>query len=255
VLDQGYHLFVEKPIGRNSREARPLLDAALRSRARTQVGFNQRHAETMRQGKQLVDEPDFGGPTYIESRHWQSGRLHPTWGIDDVQYAWLMLHGIHAVDMLRYVFGEVVEVSARKSRRDDAGSLVGLCHFANGANGVLNLHSSTGTGDQFFEAVGTGRAVRVTGFQELSYHSADRWAPGISARQGQFIRYGHGVMRGDSMGYRTELQDFARALLAGEAPFPSIPDGYESTRLAEAFYASACTGQPVKVAEAPVIDV
>lgn len=255
VLDQGFHLYAEKPIGRNSREAQPLVEAARRAKGKTQVGFNQRHAGMMRQGKLLVDQPDFGRPTYVESRHWQTGRLHSIWGIEDLQYAWLMLHGIHAVDMLRHLFGEVVEVFALKSRSDEAGSLVGLCRFDNGANGLLNLHSQTGTGDQFFEAVGTGRTVRVTGFDELSYYSSNRWAPNVNARQGQFIRYGHGTMRGDAMGYRTEFQNFAMALLAGEAPSPSIPDGYESTRLAEAFYGSILTGQPVKVAEAPVIEV
>jgi predicted dehydrogenase len=57
------------------------------------------------------------------------------------------------------------------------------------------------------------------------------------------------------MGYGTELRDFATALIEGEAPFPSIQDGFESTRLAEAIYASALTGKPMKVEDAPVIEV
>jgi len=150
------------------------------------------------------------------------------------------------------IFTAPPDHEARLQSREQAANPT---RFANGANGLLNLHSQTGTGDQFFEAVGTGRTVRVTGFEELHYYSANRWAPSVNARQGQIIRFGHGTMRGDAMGYRTEFQNFAKALLAGEAPSPSIPDGYESTRLAEAFYASILTGQPVKVTEAPVIEV
>jgi myo-inositol 2-dehydrogenase/D-chiro-inositol 1-dehydrogenase len=256
VLDAGFHLYIEKPVGRNSREALPLVEAARRSGKQTQVGFNQRHAQVMRQGKLLVDDPGFGHPTYMESRHWQSGRLNPVWDVTDVQYAWLLLHGIHAVDMLRYVFGEVVEVHALKSRVADAGSLVSLCRFQNGANGVLNLHSSTGDNDQMFEAVGTGRKVRVSGFDQLTYHNQDRWAAGLlDGPQGKFVQLPHSVGRGDRMGYATELRDFATALLTGEPPFPSIADGFESTRLAEAVYASALTGRPVLIEDAPVIEV
>jgi myo-inositol 2-dehydrogenase/D-chiro-inositol 1-dehydrogenase len=256
VLDAGCHLYVEKPLARNSREAAPLVEAARRSSKHTQVGFNQRHAQLMRHGKGLVDAPEFGTPTYIESRHWQSGQIHPVWGIADEQYAWLILNGIHAVDMLRYVFGEVDEVHTFTSRAADSGSLVSVCRFRNGANGVLNLHSSTGGNDQMFEAVGTGRTVRVSGFDDLTYHNQERWAPSLlDGPQGSFVRLPHSVNRGDRMGYAAELRDFATALLAGEPPFPSIADAFESTRLAEAVYASAQLGRPVRVAEAPVIEV
>ena len=256
VLDAGFHLYVEKPIGRNSREALPLLEAARRSDKKTQVGFNQRHAQVMRHGKRLVDDPAFGAPTYMESRHWQAGAVQQCWGIHDEQYAWLMLHGIHAVDMLRYVFGEVVEVHTLTSRAADSGSLVSLCRFANGANGVLNLHSSSGDDDQMFEAVGVGRKVRVSGFDKLTYHNQDRWAEGLSsAPQGNFLQLQHSISRGDRMGYGTELRDFATALLDGGTPFPSIAEGFESTRLAEAIYASALNGRPMHVQDAPVIEV
>jgi predicted dehydrogenase len=257
VLDRGCHLFIEKPVGQNTREAKPLLDAARRSTKQTQVGFNQRHAGAMRFARELVQSPEFGRPTYMESRHWQSGRLHPYWNITDPQYAWLMLHGIHAVDMLRYVFGEVDEVYGLKSAADSTGSLVALCRFANGANGVLNLHSTTGDGDQMFEAVGsTGRSVHVTHFDQLRYSSSSLWAPCVGgSHQGQYIRLGHGITQGDRMGYRTEFRDFATALLTGEKPFPSVEDGYRSTRLAEAIYASVLGGKPVRVEDAPVIEI
>jgi myo-inositol 2-dehydrogenase/D-chiro-inositol 1-dehydrogenase len=255
VLLADCHLFVEKPVGRNSREARPLVEAAERSSKHTQVGFNQRHAQVMRYGKRLVDDPAFGTPTYIESRHWQSGRVGPIWGITDVQYAWLMLHGIHAVDMLRYVFGEVVEVHALRSKAGDAGSLLSLCRFESGAIGVLNLHSSTGGNDQMFEAVGTGRTVRVSGFDDLTYLDQRRWAAGLlDGPQGNFVRLPHSVTRGDRMGYATELQDFATALLADEPTFPSVSDGFESTRLAEAIYGSTLLGRPLRVEDARAIE-
>ncbi|MDQ6673656.1 MAG: hypothetical protein M3069_23420, partial [Chloroflexota bacterium] len=110
MLDAGFHLYVEKPIGRNSAEARPLLDAASRSDKYTQVGLNQRHAPVMQLARDLVRAPEFGQPTYMESRHWEPTRLVEICGITDLLYAWMMLQGIHAVDTLRDIFGEVAEV-------------------------------------------------------------------------------------------------------------------------------------------------
>ncbi|MBI2942122.1 MAG: Gfo/Idh/MocA family oxidoreductase [Chloroflexi bacterium] len=255
VLEQGCHLFVEKPIGRNSREARPLVEAARRSSRHTQVGFMSRHAPAMRRGKLIVDSPEFGTPTYLETRHWLPGRLHAVWGIEDLHYAYLMLHGIHAVDLLRYLFGEVDEVYARTSQADGAGSLVSLCQFANGANGVVNLHTSAANWELRYEAVGSlGRRINA-GFDGLTDTGQNRWAPELTAEQGQLARVNYAVNRGDRMGYRTELQHFANALLKGEEPFPSVADGLESTRLAEAMMASARAGRPVRVAEAPVFEL
>ncbi len=88
VLDAGLHLYLEKPIGRNSREARPLLDAAARSDRRTQVGFNQRHAPVMQLARQLARAPDFGRPTYMESRHWEPTRLVDIWASSEPLYGW-----------------------------------------------------------------------------------------------------------------------------------------------------------------------
>jgi len=256
VLDQGVHLYVEKPVGRTSREASPLVEAARRSPKRTQVGFNQRHAPAMRLAKQLVSAPEFGEPTYMESRHWEPSRLAPVWGITDLPYAWLMLHGIHAVDMLRYVFGEVAEVYSQTSVTRHVGSLVSLCRFENGANGVLNLHSTATGQEQMFEAVGSrGVAVRVDDFADVQYTSNDHWAPDVSGRQGKFVHRTYDVTVGDRKGYRTELASFARCLLTGEAPSPSVEDGAASTRLAEAIYRSVRTGRAVRVADAPAIDV
>jgi predicted dehydrogenase len=255
VLNAGCHLYVEKPVGRNSREAAPLVEAARRSGKHTQVGFNQRHAPAMQLARKLVAAPEFGQPTYMESRHWEPTRLVEVWGITDHLYAWLMLHGIHAVDTLRDVFGEVVEVFSRTSVSGEAGSLTSLCAFANGASGLLNLHSRGAASEQTFEAVGSlGRVVRVDEFAEVHYSDNVHWAPNLPGRQGKFLRRTYDATVGDRKGYRTELESFARCILAGEQPRPSVEEGYASTRLAEAVYASAQVGKPIRVADAPVME-
>jgi predicted dehydrogenase len=255
VLDAGFHLYIEKPVGRNSREAGPLVEAARRSAKYTQVGFNQRHAPAMQVARGLVAAPEFGQPTYIESRHWEPTRLVEIWGITDLLYAWLMLHGIHAVDTLRDVFGEVVEVFSRMSVAGEAGSLTSLCAFENGASGLLNLHSNGAASEQTFEAVGSlGRVVRVDEFAEVQYSDSSHWAPGLPGRQGKFLRRTFDATVGDRKGYRTELESFARCILTGASPYPSVADGFASTRLAEAVFASARIGQPVRVADAPVLE-
>ncbi len=209
----------------------------------------------MQLARQLLLAPDFGQPTYMESRHWEPTRLVDIWGITDPLYGWLMFHGIHAVDTLRDIFGEVVEVFSRVSVSGDAGSLTSLCAFANGASGLLNLHSSGPASEQSFEAIGSrGRVVQVDEFDELRYSDRNHWAPGLPGRQGTFLHRTFDASVGDRKGYRTEFESFARCLLQGTVPRPSVAEGFASTRLAEAVYGSARCGQPVRVADAPAIE-
>jgi predicted dehydrogenase len=98
--------------------------------------------------------------------------------------------------------------------------------------------------------------VRVSGFDDLTYLDQHRWAVGLlDGPQGSYVRLPHSVTRGDRMGYATELRDFATDVLADRSPFPSIADGFESTRLAEAVYESATLGAPVRVKEARSIEL
>ncbi len=121
-----------------------------------------------------------------------------------------MFHGIHAVDTLRDIFGEVVEVYSRVSVGDDAGSLTSLCGFENGATGLLDLHSSGPASEQSFEAIGSrGGVVRVDEFAELRYSDRNHWAPGLPGRQGTFLRRTFDASVGDRKGYRTEFESFA----------------------------------------------
>jgi predicted dehydrogenase len=202
---------VSKPVGRNSREARALLEAAVRSGKHTQVGFNQRHAPIMQLARELVAAPEFGQPTYIESRHWEPTRMAEIWGITDLPYAWLMLHGIHAVDTLRDVFGEVTEVYSRRSVAGDAASLASLCSFENGATGLLNLHSLGAASEQSFEAVGSlGRVVRADEFAEVLCSDTAHWAADLPGRQGRFLRRTFDATVGDrkAIGPNSELRPF-----------------------------------------------
>jgi predicted dehydrogenase len=274
-LERGLPVFVEKPLGRNEREARALAAIAAQHRTTGQVGFNWRHAPAFRKAHELIQSPEFGVPTYLESHHHEPGGCARTWGSADEVQAYLWVHGVHAVDQLRFQFGEVTEVFSRALNRDGVTVLTSSVRFANGATGWLSLHGGFPHTDASVLAVGDRRCcVRAFNFEELEYRCAEadsRSPAGLRAGYAGFAwRANFTENRPERMGYRQELESFAAAVLNALSPVPcawpqdrlavrpggifdhteptpSLADAVRTMRLCDAIYESAVAGTPVPV--------
>jgi predicted dehydrogenase len=134
-------ILAQKPLAMDYVEARRIVDMCRDNGKALSVNQNMRYDQSMRVLKQILDRGDIGTPVTvtIEMRaipHWQSflekyGRLT------------LLNMSIHHFDILRFLFGEVEEISsmARPDPRTSFYHTDGICMSTiRFKNGVLGLY-------------------------------------------------------------------------------------------------------------------
>lgn len=118
LLEKGYHVQSEKPMGLNSEECAKMLKAAENSKGKLMIGMCLRFDSLYLALKQMIDEGTYGR---VETAHFDRLSGLPRWGFDgwfrDYNRAGgvaLDMH-IHDVDMIRFLFGDPKAVSALTS--------------------------------------------------------------------------------------------------------------------------------------------
>lgn len=118
AAEAGKHVFCEKPIALDSRQARAMLDAARKAGIVHYLNHNYRRTPAVMLAKQLIDE-GFVGRIF----HWRGAYLQD-WIVDpDFPLTWHLRRehagagphfdlGSHNVDLARFLVGEIKSVSA-----------------------------------------------------------------------------------------------------------------------------------------------
>ena len=127
----GKHILLQKPMARSSQECRAIIAAADAAKVHLQVSFMHRHFEEVVLARQCLAEGAIGRPYSMRMRNATPG---PDWGSwfyrrASVGGGVVMQLGIHGIDLLRHLFGEIESVSAntallRKERRLADGTIV-----------------------------------------------------------------------------------------------------------------------------------
>lgn len=144
----GKHVFVEKPIANTLAEADAMIAACRDNNVLLMVDQTKRYQNRHRTLKRLLDAGYVGEPVLVRAaylqdityawQHMEPQRLATYWKHDGV----ISGIGIHVLDMLRWLVGEVAEVQAVASTSDlidparkteDSGIV--LLRFANGCIG------------------------------------------------------------------------------------------------------------------------
>jgi predicted dehydrogenase len=151
----------------------------------------------------------------------------------------------HCIDLLRYLFGEIVAVgafadtlAARYPVEDTATSLLRL---ANGAHAVVTSYWSTDDPDvernSLLEILGTEGAIVSTPLH-------DKFSRG---RLVVASRAGEQTYRFDESTHVAVLEEFAAALAVGRPPSITAEDGVAALRVVEAAYESSRSGRTVRI--------
>jgi predicted dehydrogenase len=146
ALEQGMHVYLEKPIARGLGDARAIVDAAAGSTSVCAVGYQWRGVEVLDDLREALAGQEIGlqigisfGPT--KSRPWFLDRAQGGGN--------LLERASHTIDLERAIGGEVTAVKAGTSKVllaqsqgergdiDDAAALV--LHFASGGLGAIQI--------------------------------------------------------------------------------------------------------------------
>ena len=206
--------------------------------------------------KRLVDSGVLGRPILADARvrwyrppeYYAKSRWRGTLALDGGGA--LINQGVHTVDLLVWLLGDVARVQARRATALHAieaeDTLVALLEFANGALGVLETATSIYPGyPRRLELTGSEGTLileqdRLVGAHLLTPHidltGMENEGPSESTSS---------PVVADARGHQAVLEDFIRAIENRSRP---VCDGREARRslaLVEAIYAACRTGDRV----------
>lgn len=125
LLERGYHVFCEKPMGRTSAESRKMAETAVRSGKKLMIGQCLRFWPGYEYLKEAVESGKFGQVT--EGYFYRGSGAPKGWFLDEQLSGGSILDmHIHDTDMISYLFGKPDKVSTL-ARNVIPGSGYDLC--------------------------------------------------------------------------------------------------------------------------------
>ena len=248
----GLHVLVEKPIDITTERADALIDACDRASVRCGVIFQERfHPENLKI-KKLIDEGGLGRlllvnahvPWYRPPEYYTKSRWHGLRAVDGGGA--LMNQGVHTVDFLLWMIGDVAKVQARTAtvlqQMECEDTALAILEFANGAFGTLQVTTA--------EYPGYERRVEITGTEGTVVLEGDRIvaadlrqkregllsSPPASAGVGE--RATSAVVN-DISGHRAAIENFIRVVRDGGKLNCDGREGRRSLELVERIYKAA----------------
>lgn len=184
VLDcikAGKNVFVDKPLGMSAEEAAEIADAAEKAGVVLMVGFMKRYAPCYVKLKELITDEKLGTARSFQAR----------FAVDSTPFCkneeqFMKLVAIHIVDLVRYLFGEVVQVSGFKNSDNEYISQSISLKFENGVVGSLyfsgmtawsreseNLLVTFDNGFAFVDEINTLTVHKSQAFEQLPWKSLE----------------------------------------------------------------------------------
>ena len=116
-LEGGYHVFSEKPPGRNLKEVLDIRDTFIQNNNLClKFGFNHREHYSVREARRIVDSGRMGDLMWGRGSYGKAGSLEfeKEWrsNLDEAGGGILLDQGIHMVDLLNYFFGGFSEIKS-----------------------------------------------------------------------------------------------------------------------------------------------
>ncbi len=153
VLENGNHVFAEKPLCLTPEEGQQLVEIAKRNKLVNQVGYHNKFIGTFQEVKRILDEGHLGeichfagesyGPVVIRAKQ-ETWRSDPSEG-----GGCLMDYASHVIDLINYIIGPIAKVkgSILKSfySRNVEDAVFSLLELSNSVSGVLSVNWSDET--------------------------------------------------------------------------------------------------------------
>ena len=216
-IERGLPVFVEKPPALNLAEAERLRQRSEVLGVPVMVGTMKRHSLIYQRMKEIVSAPDFGPIAAVEAKMglgWKNGN----------GFTLLLDAGIHILDLLRFLMGDVTGISHQKYSLDETHTSYAIAlKFESGAVGTFSVSDQQlwMRNNERVEITGNGQFVLAENMIRLSQYRPDgeicTWEPGFSIPNDENSSFFIG-------GYAGELRAFAEAVREGTNMQASIED-------------------------------
>lgn len=257
AAEHGLHILTEKPLDISTEQGKALVAAAKKAGVKLGVFFQDRFKADIAKVKRWVDAQVLGRPILADARvkwfrpksYYVDSRWRGSQALDGGGA--LINQAIHTVDLLLWLFGDVVSVQAQSKaalhKIETEDTLVALMEFANGAMGVLQATTSV--------FPGYPRRIELTGTEGTVIVEHDRLiAADLQNPPSELLSRGddqnpssNSPTVSDVRGHRAVLEDFVKAIHSGGEPQCSGQEGLRSLALVEAIYEARNSGKRVEV--------
>ncbi len=247
AAEAGKHIFVEKPLTATLAEAEDTVRVIQQAQVQCQVGFQRRYDPAYVEAKRVITAGELG--QLLTFRGVSRDPAPPPLAFLKTSGGLMLDLGIHDLDTMRFLVGEVAEVHAtgsvqKMSELAEYGlfdSAVATVRFENGALGTLELGLHTAYGYEIRAEV-LGERGRLHLEMTSPLHLTRYTAEGATARGPQNFEERF------LAAYTAELSAFATCLLEDRPVSPDAEDATKTLRLALAAQHSLTTNQTVQVA-------
>ena len=247
----GLHVLTEKPIEISTARADALIAAAGQSRVQLGVIFQDRLKPHIRQLKNWLDQGLLGRLLIVDARvkwyrppeYYANSRWRGTLALDGGGA--LINQGVHTVDLLLWLLGDVVRVQARigtllhKIEAEDTAAAI--LEFASSALGILHATTAAYPGyPRRVEISGTEGTVILEHDHIIAANLRSTPAAVESAAIDENQSASSAAVT-DFRGHQAVLEDFLQAIQQHRAPACDGLEGRRSIALVEAIYRAAKT--------------
>jgi UDP-N-acetyl-2-amino-2-deoxyglucuronate dehydrogenase len=246
---RGLHVLTEKPIEINTARADALIEAARQSKVQLGVIFQDRKKPHIRQLKDWLDQGLLGRILFVDARvkwyrppeYYANSRWRGTLALDGGGA--LINQGVHTVDLLLWLLGDVVRVQARTAtllhKIEAEDTAVATLEFASGALGLLQATTAAYPGyPRRVEISGTEGTVILEHDRIIAANLRNAPAAIESAALDENQSASSAVVN-DFRGHQAVLEDFLQAIRQNRAPACDGVEGRRSLALIESIYRAA----------------
>jgi len=248
AVRRGLHVLTERPMDVSTTQADALIDAAEQTEVKVGVIFQDRLKPEILQLKQWICDGRLGKITLVDARvkwyrppeYYKESRWRGTFALDGGGA--LMNQGVHTVDLLLWLFGDVSSVQAtiRTAQHpiEVEDTVVAILEFANGP--LCSLLATTAA------YPGYPRLVEITGSEGTVMLEDDRIVAS-DLRSSQETTAQHSIkdegaashVVNDVRGHKAILEDFIHAIEHNGTPACDAREGRKSIALIERIYRAA----------------
>jgi len=262
ALNAGKHVLCEKPMAISRKEAEEMIEAAKRNDKTLMIAHNQRFVASHQKAKQLIESGEIGK---IYSFRTTFGHPGPErWSIDgrnswffDKEQAFIGALGdlgVHKSDLIRYLLGDVAEVSAfvetsAKEDTDVDDNAVAVLKMESGVIGTLAASWSYVTGGDNSTVIYAENGVLR--LEDDPEHSLI-----VQYKNGEVVKYQLDKIQTNEEGGQTNthvIDHFIEAIINKKAPLITGDEGKKSLDVILAALESNETKKVVKVNKIPVV--
>jgi UDP-N-acetyl-2-amino-2-deoxyglucuronate dehydrogenase len=250
---RGLHVLVEKPIDITTERADALIAACDQAGVKLGVFFQDRLRPAVVEIKRAIDSGDLGTPVMIAGRvrwyrppeYYSTSKWRGTWALDGGGA--LMNQAIHTVDLVQWMFGPVVRVSAAVATRvhhiEVEDTAAAVLQFASGAIGTIEAGTSLYPGyPRRLEVTGSNGTLVLEDDRLIAVDLRSSSSAEAAARAEAPPENASSPVVSDASAHQRVLEDFIRAIQTNTTPSCDGREGRRSVELVQSIYAAAAEG-------------